>query len=451
MVAIVSFAVGASPLMKSRSPAEPISSRLSLFHQVLIYAKEGSRKLVDGRWNLGRSESKLGIKLSADETKQLMACTGQIVCETPAIHDEDEDRVGVKVTATAVSVLRPDLLVTAKHVLFKGRRAVASFGRCSFRSYLHRKVAIPVLVEKDQRRGYGFNNEDFIVVRLKRELEGCSAFAINDSDSSLREGEQILSVTGHQLRTLNKISSREPVLAKGKIRRVLEGVLGGPPFYYADIDFDVGGSGGAVFALMDRRPRFPHADHPHAAPVSDDEGRLILRGISVAYGPLAKNGKPYSDERNYTIIIGLQAEFRDLVKGKAHKPAAVEPAPCLQGGAAKINVISESVPVTQPETLAPLLQQYACSREATPDRKAGKEKANCAELAKGLKRAASKRVKEKHEFRLKNDTSCKICFTYDRCNDYGCWDETVRISGKSTLFAGVRERAPVIKSPQFCK
>jgi hypothetical protein len=293
-----------------------------------------------------------------------------------------------------VSVLRPDLLVTAKHVLFKGKRAVVPFGSCSFRSYSRRKVAIPVLVETDQRKGYAFNNEDFIVLRLKRELEGCSPFAINDSDSSLREGEQILSVTGHQRHSLNKISSREPVIAKGNIRRVLGGVLGGPPFYYADIDFDEGGSGGAVFALMDGRPRFPHADHPHAAPVSDDEGRLILRGISVAYGPHAKNGKPYSDERNYTIIIGLQAEFRDLVKGKAHKPAAVEPAPCLQGGAPKINVISDSVPLPQSETLAPFLQQYACSRAATPDRKAGKANADCKKLAKGLKLAASQRVKK---------------------------------------------------------
>ena len=439
MVAVVSFAVGASPLIKSRSPSESISSRMSLFRQVLIYAKEGSPKLVDGRWNLGQSESKLGIKLSTDETKQLMACTGQIMCETPGVHDEDEDRVGVKVSATAVSVLRPDLLVTAKHVFFDGKRAKVSFARCSFRSYLHRKVAIPVLVEKDQRKGYVLNNEDFIVVRLKHELEGCSSFAINDSDSSLREEEQILSVTGQQLHTLNKISGQEPVLAKGKIRKVFEGVLGGPPFYYADIDLDEGGSGGAVFAVKDGRP------------VSDDEGHLILRGISVAFGPHAKDGRLYSEERNYTIIVGLQAEFRDLVKGKAHKPAAVEPAPCSQGGAAKINVISESVPLTQSETLAPFLQQYACSREATPDRKARKANANCAGLAKGLKLAASRRVKEKYEFTLKNDTSCAICFTYNRCNDYGCWDAMVRLSGESTLLAGATEQAPLIKSPQFCK
>jgi hypothetical protein len=439
MAAIVSFAVGASPLMKSSSPPESISSRNSLFRQVLIYAKEGSPKLVDGRWNLSQSESKLGITLSADETKQLMACTGQIVCETPGVHDEDEDRVGVKVTATAVSVLRPDLLVTAKHVFFKGKRAVVPFGSCSFRSYLRRKVAIPVLVEKDQRRGYVFNNQDFIVLRLKRELEGCSSFAINGSDSSLREGEEILSVTGHQVHTLNKISGREPVLAKGKIRNSFSGrVLGGPPFYYADIDFDLGGSGGAVFALMDGRP------------VSDDEGHLILRGISVAYGLRAKNGRPYSEERNYTIIVGLQAEFRDLVKGKAHKPAAVEPAPCLQGGTAKVNVISESVPLTQEETLAPFLQQSTCRRGA-PGRKAGKAKASCAQLAKGLKLAASQRVKEKYDFTLKNDTSCRVCFTYNRCNAYGCWDEVVRLSAKSSLFAGVGERAPAIKNPQFCK
>src|SRR3546814_17472153 len=71
--------------------------------------------LVDGRWNLGQAEAKLGIELSDEATKQLLACTGQIVCETPAVHNEEEDRLGVKVTATAVSVLKPDLLVTVRH------------------------------------------------------------------------------------------------------------------------------------------------------------------------------------------------------------------------------------------------------------------------------------------------------------------------------------------------
>ena len=436
-IAIVSCAAVASPLMKRSSPSDSISSRISLLRQALIYAKEGSQKLVDGRWNLGQSDSKLGITLSADETKQLMACTGQIVCEP--------SRGGDRVTATAVSVLSPDLLVTAQHVFFKGKRPIVSFARCSFRSYAHRNDAIPVSVEKDQRRGYVFNNEDFIVVRLKRELRDCNAFAINESDSSLPEGEQVLSVTGHQRQILNKISRREPVLATGKIRNVFDGFYGGPSFYHADIDFDVGGSGGAVFVLKDGRP------------VSDDEGRLILKGILVAYALNAKNNRPYDADRTYTIVIGLQAEFRDLVKGKAHKPAPVDPAPCLEGEAAKINVISEkSVPLAQSEALVPSLQQLACSREATPDPTAGQVNASCAELAKelkqlaGLKRAASRRGKETHEFRLKNDTSCPICFTYDRCNGYGCWDEAVRLSGKSMLFAGVRERAPAIKNPQFC-
>src|SRR4029453_3427397 len=82
-VAIVSFAVAASPLMRSRSPAEPIAARISAFHQALIYAKEGSPKLVDGRWNLSQSEAKLGIELSDDEAKQLMSCTGQSRSGTP--------------------------------------------------------------------------------------------------------------------------------------------------------------------------------------------------------------------------------------------------------------------------------------------------------------------------------------------------------------------------------
>ncbi|MGE3528720.1 MAG: serine protease [Methyloceanibacter sp.] len=420
--------------MNSPSP-EAISSS-SPVRKALIYAKEGSTKLIDGRWNLSQSEAKLGLAFSAGETKQLMACTGQIECWTPDVHNEVEDRVGIKITASAVSVLRPDLLVTARHVLFKGKRALASFGRCSFRSFAKRKAAIPVVVEKDQRKGYVFNNEDFVVLRLKRELEGCDGFAIDASDALLREDDEVASVTARQRQTLNKLSDREPVVATGKIRRVLEGVLGGPPFYYADFDFDEGGSGGAVFAVKDGRP------------VADEDGRLVLRGISVAFGPNARNGKPYSDDRNYTIVVGLQAEFRDLVAGKAQKAATVEPAACPGGEAAKIDVISDPVPSAEPE--APSLRQHACSGKTKPGRKAGKANADCKTIANGLKLAAQ-RGKEKRAYTWKNGTSCRICFTYNRCNTYGCWDQAVRLSARSTLLAGTGERAPAIQKPQFCK
>ena len=438
MAALASWAVSASPLLKSPAPSEAIPSRLSPVLKALIYAKEGSARLADGRWNLSQSDAKLGLILSAEETKQLMACTGQIACWTPDVHNEVEDRVGVKMTASAVSVLKPDMLVTARHVFFRGKTAVASLGRCSFRSFAKPNAAIPILIEKDQRKGYIFNNEDFVVLRLKRELEGCSGFAIGDS-SSLREGDQVLSVTAHQRQTLNKLSDREPVVAKGSVRRVLEGVLGGPPFYYADFDFDEGGSGGAVFALEDGRP------------VADDDGRLILKGISVAFGPNAKNGKPYSDDGNYTIVVGLLAEFRELVAGKAQSAKAVEPVPCPQGGAPKIDAISVPVPPPAAEGPAPSLRQIACRGEAKPGRKAGKANANCKAITKGVKLAAARRVKEKHEFTWKNGTSCRICFTYNRCNPYGCWDEAVRLGAKSTLFAGVGEAAPAIRKPQFCK
>jgi hypothetical protein len=436
IMVIASFAAGASPLLTGSAPPQSLSSRISLLHRVLIYAKEGSRKLVDGRWNLGQSESKLGIALSPDETKQLMACTGKIVCQ---------NRDG-EVFASAVSVLRPDMLVTAKHVFTEGRGSAVSVGWCSFRSFLHRNVAIPVRLDKDQRKGFFLNNEDFIVVRLKRELEGCNPLALNDTDSSLSEGDEIFSATGYQRHALNRISSREPVVAKGTIRSVSSGLFGGPPFYYADVDLDEGGSGGAVFALKDGRP------------VSDDEGRLVLRGILVGTGPHGRNGRPYSEDRNYTIVIGLQGEFRDLVEGKAHRPIIVQQAPCLQGGAAKIDVIAESVPSPPSEELAPVLQQDGCSSDAAPDGEARKANAKCTKLAKQLQDlakgiatlAASSRVKGKHQFKLRNDTSCPICFTYQRCNDYGCWDEMVRASAKSTLFAGVSARAPVIENPQFC-
>jgi trypsin-like peptidase len=428
-VALASHGVDAAPLMPGRAAAEPLAARMSLLHRVLIYAKQGSGKLLDGRWTLSQAESKLGIALSADETNQLMACTGKIVCS---------DRGG-EVYASASSVLRPDLLVTAKHVFAKGRGGAVSVGRCSFRSFLHRNAAIPLVVEKDQRKGYFLNNEDFIVVRLKRELKGCEPFALDQKDSFLSEGEEIFSATAYQRRTLNKISSREPVLARGAIRSVSTGLFGGPPFYYGEIDLDEGGSGGAVFALKDGRP------------VADDDGRLILRGLLVAHGPNAKDGQPYSEDRNYTIVIGLQEEFRDLVAGKASRPVVVEQAQCLAGGAAKITVIAEPVPA-QPEPLAPFLQQDACDSEA------GEAKASCTKLAQDMKKlargmetlAASSRRDVKQQFKLKNDTGCPVCFTYERCNEYGCWDEAVRASGKSTLFAGVSARAPVIKNPQFC-
>ena len=136
---------------------------------------------------------------------------------------------------------------------------------------------------------------------------------------------------------------------------------------------------------------------------------------------------------------------------KIRKSAEIVPAPCLQGETAKIDVISDSVSLAQQE--APT-RQNACSREA--DRKAGKTSDSCIaenleKLVKGIETLAVSRRGEKREFRLTNDTSCPICFTYNRCNDYGCWDEVVMASAKSTLFAGVTERAPVIKNPLFCK
>jgi len=322
-----------------------------------------------------------------------------------------------------------------------------SFERCSFRSFLHRRTAIPVVVEKDQRRGYVFNNEDFIVLRLKHPLQDCNAFAVSEPDTPLHEGDQVFSATANQIHTLNRLSNREPVLARGTIKRTFTGqVFGGPPFYHADIDLDEGGSGGAVFTLADGRP------------VADDGGRLILRGILVGFGLNAKNGAPYSDERNFTIVVGLQADFWDVVKGKAGMPVLAAPSPCLcpQGGTAKIEVIAEPAPPPS-DTLPPLLPQNACS-ETAPNGETGKANASCtelakemAELAKALKPAAVRRGKEKQQFKLANATGCPICFTYQRCNDYGCWDEAARLGGQSTLYAGVGARAPVIKNPQFCQ
>lgn len=229
---------------------------------------------------------------------------------------------------------------------------------------------------------------------------------------------------------------REPVLAKGQVRSLSSGFFGGPPFYYADIDLDVGGSGGAVFAVKNGRP------------VTDGEGRLVLRGLLVAVGPNGKNGAPYSEDHNYTIVIGLQSQFRDLVEGKAFAPVAIEPAICQGEGEPAINVIAEPVPQPPPD---PFAAAFKCSGK--------KGEANAACIAKELEKlsreletvSTAPRAKKKRQFKLENGTAYPVCFTYDRCNEYGCWDETVRASGKSILFAGVRKEPPTIRDPQFCK
>jgi len=48
---------------------------------------------------------------------------------------------------------------------------------------------------------------------------------------------------------LNPISSKEPVVARGKIKQVFEDAFDGPSMYWTDVDLGGGGSGGAIFAL----------------------------------------------------------------------------------------------------------------------------------------------------------------------------------------------------------
>lgn len=115
-----------------------------------------------------------------------MACTGEIICESR----------GRKIFASAVSALRPNMLVTAKHVFSGGRRKSVSQVHCSFRSYSNRNAAIPIVIDEDQTKGFFLNNEDFIVARLKRGLFGCDAFAIDEDDEPLSEGDELFAVTG---------------------------------------------------------------------------------------------------------------------------------------------------------------------------------------------------------------------------------------------------------------
>jgi hypothetical protein len=253
----------------------------------------------DGRWNLSQSDSRLGIHVTKDQAGQLMACVGEITCVTL-------DR-GARRFATAVSVLRPDILVTTRHDFFsKNGKPEVSLRQCTFHNYLSPRTKIPFVVYHNQTKtSFHLNNFDYVALHLKTRLSGCNAFGIDKSAALLHTGDEVLSVTTSQIGMLNPISSKEPVVAKGEIKQVFEGAFGGPSMYWTDIDTASGASGGGIFAL----------NRQGDLEVGDDE-RLVLKAMVIAAATGAKNGQPYRGELetgNQSILIGLDSSFMELV------------------------------------------------------------------------------------------------------------------------------------------
>ncbi len=283
----------------------PLKSEL--LHRIYIFSKTGkyinpkdisALRNSDGRWNLTQSDSRLGIHVTKDQASQLMACVGEITCVTL-------DR-SAKRFATAVSVLRPDILVTTRHDFFsKHGKPEVSLGRCTFHNYLKPGNKIPFVVYLNQNRtSFQLNNFDYVALHLKTPLSGCNAFGIDKSASSLQTGDEVLSVTASQIGMLNPISSKEPVVAKGEIKQVFEGAFGGPSMYWTDVDTASGASGGGIFAL----------NRQGDLEVGDDE-RLVLRAMVIAAALGAKNGQPYNGELqtgNQSILVGLDSSFMEL-------------------------------------------------------------------------------------------------------------------------------------------
>jgi Trypsin-like peptidase domain len=273
-----------------------------LFQQVYIISKTeksiNPRNVVDlrkndGRWNLSASESKLGVKLSNDQALQLMACVGKITC--PTLHGKNQ--------GTAVSVLRPDLLVTTRHAFIRyDGKAEAMPNRCTFHNYFDQRTNIPVVVSRDDRKsGHYFNNFDYLVLRLKAPLKGCNSFAVDGSEALLKAGDRFVSVTITQTGMLNRVGGAEPVIAKGEVKQVFEGAFDGPSMYWTDVDLGAGGSGGGIFVL----------DQQGSLVVSED-GRLVIRAMAIATGAGGKNGEPYKgqlEKGNQSILVGVDSTF----------------------------------------------------------------------------------------------------------------------------------------------
>jgi len=247
----------------------------------------------DGRWNLSQGESQLGLKLSKEQADQLMACVGKITCRT--LHGKNQ--------GTAVSVLRPDILVTARHAFIqRDGKSEALPTRCTFHNYSDQRTEIPVMVSRDQAKpGPYFNNFDYAVVRLKAPLKGCNSFAVDNPEALLNPGDQFVSVTIRQSGVLNRTTGTEPVIAKGEVKQVFEGAFDGPSIYWTDVDLGAGGSGGGIFVL-----------DPKGNLQVEKNGRLVMKAMAIATGSGGKNGEPYKgklDRGNQSILVGVDSTF----------------------------------------------------------------------------------------------------------------------------------------------
>lgn len=292
-----------------------------LFQQVYIISKTeksiNPRNVVDlrkndGRWNLSASESKLGVKLSNDQALQLMACVGKITC--PTLHGKNQ--------GTAVSVLRPDLLVTTRHAFIRyDGKAEAMPNRCTFHNYLDPRTNIPVVGSRDHGKpGHYFNNFDYIVLRLKAPLKGCNAFAVDSSEALLKRGDRFVSVTITQAGMLNRVMKAEPVIAKGEVKEAFDGAFDGPSMYWTDVDLGAGGSGGVIFALDQQ-----------GSLVVGENGRLIMKAMAIATGAGGKNGEPYKgqfERGNQSILVGVDSTFlKSILQARDELESQSQPKP----------------------------------------------------------------------------------------------------------------------------
>jgi hypothetical protein len=277
----------------------------------------------DGRWNLNASESKLGVKLSDEEKRQLMACLGKITCLT--LHGKNQ--------GTAMSVLRPDLLVTTRHAFVRhDGKPEALLNTCTFHNYLNLRTNIPVVVSHDQgKSGHYFNNFDYIVLQLKAPLKGCNGFAVDRSEALLKPGARFVSVSITQSGMLNRVTRAEPVIAKGEVKQVFEGAFDGPSMYWTDVDLGAGGSGGGIFALDQQ-----------GSLLTGEDRRLVIKAMAIATGAGGKNGEPYGgqlEKGNQSILVGIDSTFLKSIlqtRDELESRSQVEPEPASSAVVVKL-------------------------------------------------------------------------------------------------------------------
>ena len=251
------------------------------------------------------------IRFSRAEQEQAMRCTGRLYC--PNFQEGKVQSAGAICPPgkrTASGKCSADRLATVAHIFVDkvSNQFIPTIEQCEFSNYrgFTSKLQISdVKVSDPQISAYNpYTNmrADKVVVRLRKPIPLCDPYELPDSSDPPAVGTQLVALTYRQLGLERKFDGSEPLAYHCNVTRTFSARHGGPSMFYSNCDANGGASGG--FNLT-----------------RNADNKLAVSGMFIRTGK-SEDGKPYDESnKNYTISVGTNADFLELVAQPGVKPA----------------------------------------------------------------------------------------------------------------------------------